>query len=290
MQALPLSAPVPVEVCADWALVLHAAGIAHAVRHEAGGASLWVAPEDHAQAVAQLAQYLHENRASARPASSWPMHRHAAWASLAYLAVLALVAVAQLAELGGRDWVERGILDAGFLQRGEWWRAVTALTLHSGPLHLLANAVFGAVFVYAAAQVFGTGLALLLILVGAGLANALDALVHPPNHLLLGASTAVFVALGLVVAYLWRRRARPWSSARQRAAPVVAGLALLALTGTAGENTDVIAHLAGFGVGLAIGAAAAGLRLPPPGRSRPQWHAAAAAAALLALAWIAALA
>ena len=34
-------------------------------------------------------------------------------------------------------------------------------------------------------------------LAGAGLANALDALVHPPNHLLLGASTAVFVALGL---------------------------------------------------------------------------------------------
>jgi rhomboid protease GluP len=65
-----------------------------------------------------------------------------------------------------------------------------------------------------------------------------------------------FAALGLLVAYTWRRgflKHTPW---RARIAPIVAGLGLLAFTGTSGENTDLGAHLfgfiAGFGGGLAI--------------------------------------
>lgn len=287
---LPLSAAVPSAVCADWALVLHAAGIRHEVRAEGIGASLWVAPEDHARAVMELTRYLDENRARPAPAPrSWPSHRHAVWAVLAYAFVLVAIAAAALVDLGGRSWLERGALDAGFLARGEWWRAITALTLHAGPVHLLANLAFGAVFVHAAAELFGVGVALALVLAGAAGANALDALVHPADHRLLGASTAVFVALGLVAAYAWRRRAPLWSSARQRAAPLVAALALLGFAGTGGENTDVIAHLMGLAAGFALGVLTAVLPMPPPGRARPQWLAAAAAATLLGVAWLAAL-
>ena len=39
---------------------------------------------------------------------------------------------------------------------------------------------------------------------------------------------------------------------RERAAPVVAGLGLLAYTGTAGVNTDIGAHLMGFGTGFVL--------------------------------------
>ena len=66
----------------------------------------------------------------------------------------------------------------------------------------------------------------------------------------------MFAALGLLTAYTWRRgflRETPW---RGRIAPIVAGIGLLAFTGTAGENTDLTAHLfgfvAGFGGGLAL--------------------------------------
>ena len=55
------------------------------------------------------------------------------------------------------------------------------------------------------------------------------------------------------MAYIWRRgflRDTPW---RARIGPIVAGLGLLAFTGTSGENTDLGAHLFGFLAGIALG-------------------------------------
>jgi hypothetical protein len=71
----------------------------------------------------------------------------------------------------------------------------------------------------------------------------------------------------------------------RRTAPLIAGVALLAFTGTGGENTDVLAHLAGFIVGSATGALAARVRLPAPGRNGVQWTAGFAAVAMIAMAW-----
>ncbi len=160
------------------------------------------------------------------------------------------------------------MLDAGFLERGEWWRVLTALTLHGDVLHLLSNLGFGALFGYPAARLFGPGVAWLLILVGGALAYGIDALLHPPTHHLLGASTAVFTALGLVAAYGWRRHMQNWSPWMRRSAPLIGGIALLAFTGTGGENTDVLAHFIGFGVGSGIGALCARLPMPAPGAMR----------------------
>jgi membrane associated rhomboid family serine protease len=64
------------------------------------------------------------------------------------------------------------------------------------------------------------------------------------------------LALALA-AYTWRRgflRDTPW---RARIAPIVAALGLLAFTGTAGENTDLGAHLFGFLAGIGLGVALA---------------------------------
>ena len=138
--------------------------------------------------------------------------------------------------------------------------SLTALTLHADLPHLLSNLVFGALFGYPAARLFGPGVAWFLILAGAGLAYGIDALLHPPQHYLLGASTAVFTALGLIAAYGWRRHLRDWTPWMRNASPLLAGLALLAFTGTGGENTDILAHFAGFAVGTALGALCAGCR------------------------------
>jgi hypothetical protein len=81
-----------------------------------------------------------------------------------------------------------------------------------------------------------------------------------------------------------------WSPWMRRSAPLIGGVALLAFTGTGGENTDILAHLAGFVVGSAIGAICARLPLPAPGHYRAQWIAGLAAFALLSLAWTLALA
>lgn len=80
----------------------------------------------------------------------------------------------------------------------------------------------------------------------------INTLVQSPNHSSIGASTAVFAAVGLLATLnmlhfrqsLWRR----WPL------PVAAALGLLALLGTGGENTDVGAHLFGFAAGTVIAA------------------------------------
>ncbi|MGQ0428524.1 MAG: rhomboid family intramembrane serine protease [Gammaproteobacteria bacterium] len=287
---IPLTSELPAADCADIAFVLDAIGIPYERRSTAAGTSLWVLPEHHPRAARELSHYLRENRRPPAAPVVWPNHPHAIYGVIGYALVLVAVTLFVLAAAGGHNWKSAGVLDAGFLERGEWWRVLTALTLHGDLLHLLSNLAFGALFGYPAARLFGPGLAWLLILAGGGIAYGLDALLHPPEHHLLGASTAVFTALGLVAAYGWRRHLQSWSPWMRRSAPLIAGVALLAFTGTGGENTDLLAHLAGFVVGAATGALAARLPLPAPGRSGVQWAAGAAAVAMLALAWGLALA
>jgi len=100
-----------------------------------------------------------------------------------------------------------------------------------------------------------------------------------------GASTAVFAALGIMAAYSWRERlALPQRWAR-RWGPLVAGVALLGWTGSGGEDTDLVGHVAGFVVGTLLGAVAAVPRVQALTRRVPQWLCGFAALASVALAW-----
>ena len=287
---IPLTSELTPAACADWALVLDAVGISYERRTTVEGSSLWVDPADHARAAFELQHYLRENRRPPAAPVVWPNHPHAIYGVYGYALVLLAVTIASVGHFGGQNWHSAGVLDAGFLERGEPWRVLTALTLHADLPHLLSNLAFGALFGYPAARLFGPGIAWLLVLLGGGVAYGLDAMLHPPDHYLLGASTAVFTALGLVAAYGWRRHLLNWSPWMRRTAPLIGGVALLAFTGTGGENTDILAHLAGFVVGTGFGALCAKLPMPRPGRSGPQWAAGLAAVLLLVSAWALALA
>ena len=74
-----------------------------------------------------------------------------------------------------------------------------------------------------------------------------------PSHRAIGASTAVFAALGLLSGFVWRGKLMAQDRWPYRLGPIVGGLALLAYTGTGDENTDIGAHLAGFVCGFAAG-------------------------------------
>jgi membrane associated rhomboid family serine protease len=274
---------------AELALVLTARGVAHRSVQAATGWELWVLQRDAALAAAELMQYRLEN---ARPigqrrleevGDGWP-------GVVAYLAALLGTFVALRESWFGLDWLGAGRLDAGRVLAGEWWRTVTALTVHVDFDHVGGNAAFGAFFGYFVSRYLGRGVGWLTILAAAAAANALNAFLQAPTHRSIGASTAVFAALGVLTAYTWRRgylRETPW---RARIAPIIAGLGLLAFTGTAGENTDLSAHLLGFVVGFAAGATLA--HAAPIGwlkAPRVQAGCAALAACVLLLAWSAAL-
>jgi membrane associated rhomboid family serine protease len=191
-------------------------------------------------------------------------------------------------------------MNAGLVRSGQWWRVWTALTLHLDGAHLAANAAAGIWFGYLASRLMGAGTAWLLIVLGAGLANWIEALFAPVSHRSVGASTAVFTALGLLSAYSWRTRLAYPQRWALRWAPLVAGVILLAWTGTGGESldepksgtgpsVDIGAHALGFLVGLLAGAGASLARTSGVLDRIPQWLAGLLALVPIVVSWVAAL-
>lgn len=270
--------------------MLTAVGIEGVLRREAGEYLLQVAPADAGAAVRQLLQYESENRVPSAPPPPPDPYPHAWVGCLCYVLVLLGVAWAVSAGMFRLDAFDQGELHAAAVQAGQWWRAWTALTLHLDGPHLAANLTAGVWFGYLAGRQMGAGLAWFITVYGAGLANLLEGLSGPPEHRAVGASTAVFSALGAMAAFSWRERfawrqrwARHWG-------PLVAGVILLGWTGSAGEQTDTVAHVAGFAVGALLGASAALAGVQRWLRRVPQWLSGALALAALVLSWWCALA
>jgi membrane associated rhomboid family serine protease len=269
--------------------VLRAIGIEYVITQLDGAWQLSVPASSAMRASEELAAYRAEG-ASARPkAPSTIEEVENGWAGVTgFVAVVLLVAVAANQDFFGQDWLGRGRLDVDRVRAGEWWRTITALCLHVDTAHLAGNVAFGGFFGLYIARYVGSGVAWLGIVLGGTLGNALNALVQPSGHVAIGASTAVFAALGMLAAFTWRRGAYRSASWRTRAAPLTAALGLLAFTGTgggtAGGNVDIIAHLTGFVAGLGLGVLLATRRLPrQPMHQR--WAGALAVAALTG-AWL----
>lgn len=236
-------------------LVLQATGIVSAVadgpRHSA---MVLVSPEDFEGALEQLRLYDSENRRTARPSQPAALRGYGTPGVSAYVLVLLACYAAQNRRWAGIDWLSRGALDGMAVRGGEWWRLVTALTLHADPAHISANLVFGVVFGAFASQYLGSGIAWALILLAAAAGNALDLYLLPADHRAIGASTAVFAALGLSAGFVWASQSRSAYSWARRWAPLVGAAVLLTWLGTGDADTDTVAHLTGFVAGLAAGA------------------------------------
>jgi membrane associated rhomboid family serine protease len=245
--------------------------------------------QDAAYAARHLAQYELENRPPPPPPPPPRLHPHAWAGSVLYVVTLVGVAYVVGNGLVRLDAFDRGTLECARVQAGEWWRAWTALTLHLDGPHLAANLGAGVWFGYLAARQLGVGTAWFLTVTGAALANLIEGLTGPPEHSAVGASTAVFTALGLMSAYSWRERFHLPQHWGRRWSPLVAGVILLGWTGSAGEGTDLVAHLAGFATGMLLGVAAATRASRRWLERIPQWLTGAAALAGIAIAWAFAL-
>ncbi|HWZ63230.1 MAG TPA: rhomboid family intramembrane serine protease [Steroidobacteraceae bacterium] len=271
--------------CEERQLVLTAVGVVAEVVADLSEFLLQVRFEDAAYAAQHLAAYELENRAPP-PAPPPPrLYPHAWIGVIGYAATLLGVAYAVSSGLVGFDAFDLGALQCARVQAGEWWRAWTALTLHLDGPHLAANLGAGAWFGYLAARQLGVGTAWFLTVTGAALANLAEGLLGPPEHAAVGASTAVFAALGLMSAYSWRERFHLRQHWGRRWAPLIAGVVLLGWTGSAGEGTDLVAHLAGFLFGVLLGAAAAARAVRRLIERTPQWLSGGAALASIAIAW-----
>jgi membrane associated rhomboid family serine protease len=247
----PLFAHLTAEQARTYALVLASAGIDHAVRDAPTGWAIDVPIENLRQAVAAIRAYRRENPAVGPP-PVFPMGglrpHSAVFAALLLMITHAAVSAGQASE----TFVAAYGADAQQIVGGQIYRCITALLLHRDWAHLAANMAGTLLFGTYVAAMYGWGVGWLLTLFSGAAGNLLTAVWHGHGHRSIGASTAVFAAVGLCAAHsLWRRTLQSRSGWRAWA-PLAGGLALVGWLGTAPQS-DLLAHLLGFACGLAGG-------------------------------------
>jgi membrane associated rhomboid family serine protease len=176
-----------------------------------------------------------------------------------------VVWVASLVAVFRWQMMDPGVADRGvsssvdLLMRHEWWRPFTALFMHADPIHLLGNVVTGSVFGLLVSRTVGALRGWMLILAAGALGNLATSLVAWPEEFRsLGASTAVFGALGILSGHGlgWALRFRHRLPMSRVIAPLAAGVILLGFLGGGGGSTqtDVLGHCNGFAAGVVLGA------------------------------------
>jgi rhomboid protease GluP len=304
----------PKALCHEFSLVLEAKGIEHEVAQRgeaqrgeaqrgwaqsgsglggpgqsAGTWELTVTPALVHRAYEQISRYSSERGGPRNiPTITEPeLFGGASVGAAAYALILLLTAYSAGIGLFGADWLSLGALDAGAGR--EWWRAVTALTLHLDQEHLLGNLLFGVFAGLAAGRLLGPGIAWASILGAGALANYVEILIAPATHRAVGASTAVFAALGLLAGMAWRQRLTLRERRWYRWAPLIAGICLLTLLGAGAAHVDVLGHALGFLFGVGVGWLQARVQMPRNRGRRLQIIAGAGAVSLVCVAWLLAL-
>jgi rhomboid protease GluP len=272
----------------DWLLVLAAEGLSPRLSRIGHDYVVSVPFEESEQALAALAAFERENipsppEAPVAPASTWGWTM-ALGVSAAWLCFLVIT--------GDRHpdvlWFSRGSADADLILAGEFWRTVTALTLHSGINHALGNALFGSLFLGAVFGVLGPGWGVLMVILAGAGGNLATALFYGSAHSSVGASTAIFGAIGLLAANGVMARRQSGGRKVQVWAPAAAAMALLAMIGMS-ERSDWVAHAAGLLSGGILGLIQAVCFPGRPGVAG-QWVLGGCGVAIIYQCWVLALA
>jgi len=234
-------------------LVLSAVGISHKIGNAPENMTLQVSDDDLHAARFQIQAYEDENR-------NWPPKPDTSIKTfepflqpptLLLIGALALFFTVTGPWSAHSFWFSEGMGDATrILQQHEYYRLITALTLHADTVHLLGNCFFGGFLFHFFCRLTGNGLGLFATLLTAGLGNYLNVTLHGEEHLFVGFSTAVFAIIGMLSMLGRHNRV---SKRYIRIIPFMAGAALLAMIGSSGERTDLGAHFFGLCCGFVSG-------------------------------------
>lgn len=237
----------------NWQLVLVSQAIPYRIYRVGGSYQIYVPPLLAEMAAWQIATYERENSLPKLSKISWPAAPHA---FLVFLPLFLLAIMHAIRQNGivhpaflpdPALWLKAGAMDSVRVHLyGEYQRAITALTLHVNDSHLTGNLFFGALFLFMLARRAGYGRAFLLATVCGAAGNLAALPFHSGPWLSVGFSTAVFAAAGALAGIMTSTE----SNRRKLLLPAGAALALLALLGTEGENTDYAAHCAGLACGF----------------------------------------
>ena len=234
-------------------LVLLSSGISHRSKKRKHGWDILVNDKEHEKAINTIEQYLKENQ-DFHPIDEPLCHKyHKTFTGLWVSAILLASHVAITIGNDGEAIVRTYGASAFHILRGELYRSVTALMIHANVKHLAGNMLGIAIFGTAVCTITGWGVGWFMILATGVSGNLMNAVLYKTGHLSIGASTAVFGAVGILAAHQFFKKFRLPGRRMKAWLPLGAGLALLSILGS-GEHTDLTAHLFGFMAGLILGA------------------------------------
>ena len=264
--------------------MLLAQGLSPSLRQTSDGVVVSVPEAEVSRALVSLSDYDRENPQKLVERIE-PIGSGTLVGGIAVGLMLALFYSITVQWLPALSWFARGGADAERILQGELWRTVTALTLHADVAHVLSNGIAAGLFLSAVNSIVGVGIGGALVLLSGAGGNLVNAMLHGSPHVSVGASTAVFGAVGLLGSLGLARRRRNALSGRRVWLPVAAALALLGMLGSSGQRVDIWAHLLGLVVGAIIGLLF-GLVKPRATGLRVQWACGMAAVATLVCCWI----
>jgi membrane associated rhomboid family serine protease len=237
-----------------WSFVLSALRIPHRIISENHVFYLFVPPEFRTQALQEVGEYLQELKD--RPFKTVDIDREEGAAleppTLLFMGSLVLL----FAMTGPWDpnsvWFQKGAGNSqAILEHFEWFRLVTALTLHANILHLLNNCILGGFLLHFFLLCVGTGVGLFALLLASVAGNAINVVLHGPGHIFVGFSTAIFAVIGMLSILSYKNKSSGIRSHFHL--PLMGAFALLAMLGSSGAHTDLGAHLFGLLCGLLMG-------------------------------------
>lgn len=238
-------------------LVLTAAGIFCQIEREDRLFTVLVREADMDRAVDNLCRYVEENPVVDGKSTSPPYGKSLAGVWMA----LCLLVIYTVPLHMSRKHFFRQMYDASseHIVSGELYRAATALFLHKDAHHLLSNmlgiSIFGSILCSMAGWGFGT----FLILFSGILGNLFTAFFYGDVwHRSIGASTAVFGAVGLFSGMTFLQKYHGSKKRIGAFLPLGSALVLLGFF-SAGEHTDILAHLFGLVAGIVLGGVSVGV-------------------------------
>lgn len=152
--------------------------------------------------------------------------------------------------------VQMGAMVPLLVSQGEYWRLLTAMFLHAGPVHLAFNTLALYLFGSVVENAMGTARFLAIYLVAGLFASAASFALSPPGAVAVGASGAVFGLLGAWLAFNLRRRSLSLAQSNIQGALLLIGINLA--LGFTVRGVDNVAHIGGLVAGVVAGFAAEG--------------------------------
>ncbi|MBA4368149.1 MAG: hypothetical protein C0403_11000 [Desulfobacterium sp.] len=236
----------------QYGLILTACGISFHTQKAGKSWNILVDDANMEKAFRIIEKSIAENQTASPSLTADDHHYPGGYTGLWIAIVIISVYVAMMLSGESKLFMNQYQSSAMRIMAGDYYRTVTSLFIHADAGHLAGNAIGIAIFGTFLCRITGWGMGMLMVLLSGGLGNLLNAFMYRIGHISIGASTAVFGAIGILAGYLFFIKFRQINIKRSSWLPIGGSVALLSFLGS-GEYTDVTAHFYGMTVGIFLG-------------------------------------